>query len=243
MPRGIPNKKKPAVDTKSMSAAEYEREFGRKKPGPAPGFKKKGKAAKSTAKAGYFPPGRVKPGPKPGFKKKGKATVKAATTGRWASKEPAVQSIPKKGKDLGPPPRRQKFGLGEITQAALDLKETDLFVLHEQIELKLAGDTSGFGPDEWGAVQELINSGYSKLNAIKEVRSDAETDRTNEETMMNQTPFAAAPEEAVPPVSDETDETDETDEDNEEGDDEEGEDEEDGEEEPTDESTAAATST
>ncbi len=233
MPRGIPNKKKTlpkaptrAQETKSMSPEEYETTFGRKKPGPAPGFKKKAAAPKPTAKSGYFAPGRVKPGPKPGFKKgKAKVTV-SVTTGRWSSKKTNASQAAKaapKGKDLGPPPRRLKPDLGTVTQAALDLGTPDLQILLEQIELKLAGDTSSFGPEEWGTVQELMSSGYSRLNAIETVRKDTALDT---ETSMAETTEADETS-SIPPAIDPSAPVDEIDEDEEGDEEDEGDDEED----------------
>ncbi len=114
MPRG------PKIETKDMSPEDYEKKFGRRKPGPKAGARKPAKATVKAAKAGpklkKDGTPRKKPGPKAG-----KATFAKATTSRKSGAE-APWGYKKDGTPRKPPGRKasangKKETLGAVPTA------------------------------------------------------------------------------------------------------------------------------
>jgi hypothetical protein len=106
MPRGK------SIDTKDMSPEEYEKKFGRKKPGPKLGAKKVVAKAVRAAKPGLKKDGspRKKPGPKPGKKPAAvRAKVQANGDAPWGYKKDGTPRKPPGRKATGTPTKKTEI--------------------------------------------------------------------------------------------------------------------------------------
>jgi hypothetical protein len=225
MPRGIPNKKTARagmvkgkdLDTKNLSPEAYLKKFGRKKPGPAVGFKKNAKTAKATKAVSKV---KAKPGPKPGFKKH----LVATTTGRTSAAKPNIANKPKAERQKpGPKPgfKRKAKGTGglpavegkvdisSLVAAATSLELGDMVTLVDAMEAQAFKSVEGlFGEEEKSAIAEMTSSGWNKIAAIKQIKGDMEVDEELAAQANPPAPLPPGTEPVAPPPPAPTEETD-----------------------------------
>lgn len=171
----MPRKK---ISATGMPKDEYEKKFGRKKPGPAPGFKRKKAGKAKLAKSTHSKPGPKKVSAAPGLKKDGTPKKKPGPQPGFKRKTTPITA----GAGLSRP-EVGKLDLEGLKALTNELNPKDLRGLKDHIQERLESsiNTNDFDQADWEAVETMVHSkGYEREDAILNVRETKDEEKRTE---------------------------------------------------------------